>query len=607
MGINKMNKKGVVLIISILVMTIVLVLTGVYFSSLLTEKKAADTEEFVLQALGLAEAGANHALSELRERIRTDLKNRLETVSLASVIQDYVTANNSLGFLSAYAYANGDTPFTVLDSEARLTVTTLPGLNTAIQGTYTAIIIVKANGNPTNPANEVFTFPYKYTIEAAGQITRPNITRNLKLLQGNFVVTVRRDTFAKFALFTSHHKMPAGTTVWFTANTNFTGPLHTNERFSFANNPSGHFTEEVTQHLTTARFYNNGSTKLLDADRNPVGCCPQCIQCTAWPGCCEGADCTTCCVENSACSNKPSCVTCKDYPVFDTSFQRSYDLINLPSTVTQNDLRNQALGGAGEPGANGIYIPNDGTNVTGGIYIRGNQGSPADDSTINMAVGTNGPVYTISRSGSPTTTVTVDYLANEGIGSTTVNGLTYRGIPDGVSNEGIIIYVNDDISSLSGTVEENTAATVSSERDIVITNHILYEEYNPSPLSAEGYDNVLGILSWGGNVRIGTTAPNDINIHGIVMAPHGVFSVDNYNVGSPRGTATLLGGLISEYYGPFGTFSGSNPVSGYGRNFVYDPRVLGGIVPPYFPYMANFTSTDDNGLDRKLVWEDEGV
>ncbi|MEK7225956.1 MAG: DUF4900 domain-containing protein, partial [Bacteroidota bacterium] len=229
-------------------MTIVLVLTGVYFSSLLTEKKAADTEEFVLQALGLAEAGVNHAHSELRERIRADLKNRVETVSQSSVIQNYVTANNSLGFLRDYAYANGDTPFTVSGTEARLTVTTLPGLNTAIQGTYTAVIIVKANGNPTNPANEVFSFPYKYTIEAAGQITTPNITRNLKLLQCNFAVTVRRDTFAKFALFTSHHKMPAGTTVWFTANTNFTGPVHTNERFSFANNLSAHFTADVTQH-----------------------------------------------------------------------------------------------------------------------------------------------------------------------------------------------------------------------------------------------------------------------------------------------------------------------------------------------------------------------
>jgi hypothetical protein len=386
------------------------------------------------------------------------------------------------------------------------------------------------------------------------------------LLQGNFVVTVRRDTFAKFALFTSHHKMPAGTTVWFTANTNFTGPVHTNERFSFANNPSGHFTDEVTQHLSTARFYNNGRPLLLDADYNGT----------------------------------------KDVPVFDTSFQRSYDLIELPSTVTQNNLKNQALGARGEPGANGIYIPNDGTNVTGGIYIRGNQGSHADDPTINMAVGTNGPVYTISRSGSPTTTVTVDYLANGGIGSTTVNGLTYRGIPDGIGNEGIIIYVNDDIGSLSGTVQKDTNVTVSSERDIVISNHILYEGYNPSPLSAQGYDNILGILSWGGNVRIGTTAPNNVNIHGIVMAPHGVFSVDNYNVGSPRGTATLLGGLISEYYGPFGTFSGSNPVSGYGRNFVYDRRVLEGIVPPYFPYMANFTS-NDTGLDTRLVWEDEGA
>ena len=563
-----MHNRGIVLIISLMVVAILLVLIGAHFSSLLTEKKASDAEKLVLQALTLAETGANHSQAELRERIRTDLKNRVATVRLSATFRAYVTTNNSLGFLRDYAFAAGDSQFTIMGDEARLAVPNL-NLNTGIQGNYGANIIVKANGNPTNPTGDVFVFPFKYSMESLGQITSttPNIIRNTRLLQGVFTVTVRRDTFAKFALFTSHHRMPSGTTVWFTANTNFTGPVHTNERFSFANNPSAHFTEEVTQHESKARFYNSGLPVLLNADANPP----------------------------------------KDVPIFDRGFQRSQDIINLETSVSQAELKMQALGGTAEPGANGIYVPNDGTNVTGGIYVRGNQGNHSDDSTIALDKDiNNNPVYTITQ-GATTKEITVDYTNNQTKVKTGATTNTYNGIPDGIGNEGVLIYVNDDIKGLSGTVAKTSQLTVSSERDIIITNHVQYQEYNPAPLSAEDYHNLLGILSWGGNVRVGTTAPNNINIHGVVMAPHGAFTVDNYNIGAPRGTASLLGGAITDFYGAFGTFSGQNPVSGYGRNFVYDARMLQGMAPPYFPYMTIFTSFDDNGLDNKLVWQDEGA
>lgn len=539
-------------------------ITGAYFSSLLSEKRSADSEEFILQALELADAGANHAQSELRERIRTDFKARIAAISSAATIRNYVTNNDPLGFLRNYAYAAGDNQFVVSGNEARLTISTLD-LTTGVQGSYTATIVIESAGNPSNPSGETFIFPYKYSIESQGQITKvsPNIVKNIELLQGSFSLTVRRDTFAKYALFTSHHRTPSGTTVWFTEKTNFSGPVSSNDRLSFANNPSAHFTEEVTQHETKARFYNNGWTVLMAADHNSA----------------------------------------IDVPIFDAGFQRGYNLINLPSSVTQTDLKRQAVGGPGEPGGNGIYVPNDGTNVTGGIYIRGNQGQSADNAVVTLSGDSNGPIYTITQ-GATTKTVTVDYTLNQTRVQTGAATEIYQGIPDGIDNEGVIIYANDDIKSLSGTVQKDSSATVSGERDIIITNHIQYEQYTPSPLSAEGYTNLLGILSWGGDVRIGTTAPNNLNIHGVVMAPHGIFTVDNYSVGSPRGTATLLGGAITDFYGAFGTFSGATQISGYGRNFVYDARMLEGMAPPYFPYLANFTSSDNGGLDNRLVWKD---
>jgi len=559
--IKMTNKRGVVLVISLIVMTVILVLTGVYFLSLMTDKRSADSEGFTLQALGLAEAGANQGVSELRKRIRIDLLNNISVVTQGSLIRAYVTNNDSLGLLRDYAYGAGQPRFVVSSGQATVAVLAL-NLNTAVSGNYNATIIVTANGNPSNPSGEIYLFPYKYTIDSTGTITRPtpNIQKRTRLLQGVFTVTVRRDTFAKYALFTSHHSMPSGTTVWFTANTNFTGPVSTNTRFSFANNPSGHFTEEVSQHETKARFYNAGSAILLNANSNPP----------------------------------------RDVPIFDYGFTRGADIINLESSISQADLKQEALGTLSNPGPNGIYVPNNGTSLTGGVYIVGN-------SSVSMGVDVNNnPVYTITQ-GSTTKTITVDYANNQTKIQTGSVTETYQGIPDGVSNQGTLIYAKDNINSFSGTVQSASALTVSSERDIVITNHVQYQDYTSSPLSAIGYNNLLGILSWGGDVRIGTAAPNNINIHGVVMAPHGVFTVDNYNSGSARGTATLLGGAITDFYGPFGTFSGTTPVSGYGRNFVYDARMLQGMAPPYFPYMSNFTSFDNGGLDNKLVWQDKGV
>ncbi len=585
-----LNKKGIVLIISMLVMTVVLILTGVYFSSLLTEYRSVDTEKSYLQALGVAEAQVNYGLCELRQRIQGDhdtpgnplgLKGRIKDNQPIFNFANY--SNNPLRLLQDYAYAYNESTFQISGVQATLSLTPYDLGSTifAIEYINPTITVSSAQLPYSRPDSEYYEFYYNYSIESKG----PQDTRGERVLTldrqkiiasktikifGSFQVTIFRTTFAKFALFTNHHRTPGGTTVWFTANTNFTGPVHSNERFSFANNPSATFTEEVAQHLTTARFYNNGWPILLNADSNPP----------------------------------------RDVPTFQAGFTRGAPLINLPSSVTQQDLLNQSTGNR-SPGAfttNGIYLPNEGGVLDGGIYIRGNS------SNLTMGVDVqNRPVYTITQE-TNTKQISIDYTNNQTI-VTNVSGSggtpagTYNGIPDGVGNEGVIIYDNGSISNFSGTVQSNTKLTVSSDKDIVINNHIKYQSYNAGPPpDALGYNNLLGILSWNGDVRIGTGAPNDLNIHGIVMATgrDHIFTVDNYNVGSPRGTVTLLGGVITDFYGPFGTFSGTQQISGYGRNFVYDARMLQGQTPPYFPYLSGL-DTSDTGLSDKPKWQDKGV
>ena len=564
------NNRAVLLLIVILIMTVISVLTGVYLTSLVTEKRSVDDERFVDQAVDLAESGANHAVSEIRFRLinATPINVRLKT--RASDFNSYVTGNDSLGFLRDFCYGSGETQFAStpgVSGEMSVNVTALSLIGN-VEGNYTnATIRVRADGAPKGDlVNEQFWFNYTYSVESNGKITRyaTPIQKQVVYSPKPISVFVHRDNFAKYALFTVHHKTEDNTAVWFTNNTNFAGPVHTNERFCFANNPSAHFTENATQHNQTTYFYNNSNSVLLDNDHNGV----------------------------------------KDVPTFDMGFKRGDDEIIMNASITQSQMKSQALGTMADSG-NGIFVANNGSACTGGIYIRGSSSQSSDDAYINMTVdGSSHQVYTVNQGGN-NTTITINYPSNQ---TTVVNSTgthVYTGVPDGTSHEGVIVYVNDTVKSFFGTVSNEVNATVAAEKDLVLTGNVTYSNYTASPLSAEGANNLLGIISWGGDIRIGSGAPNNVTVHGIIMAPQGVFTVDNYDSGHDRGTATLLGGVISNYYGAFGTFGGNGGNTGYGRNFLYDGRMLDGTAPPYFPYMSYFTADvkPTDVLLQKMTWQ----
>jgi hypothetical protein len=326
--------------------------------------------------------------------------------------------------------------------------------------------------------------------------------------------------------------------------------VHTNGQFNFALNPGASFTGKVTSVSGTARFYNNGSSVQLDADRNDT----------------------------------------RDVPTFAEGFDRGVANIPMPSTTTANRQREAALGlavGASTAGFGaGVHVGASGGAMTGGIYVNGN-------ASVAMSATANGPTYTIVQGGT-TTTIAVNTASNRttvrvGSGSPT----NYDGAPNGM------LFVDGQVTSLSGTVERNTQVTVAATGDVKITDNITYENYTAgSSPSAEGTANLMGIMSWNGNVGITGAAPNNINVHATVMVPNGEFRVENHDSGSPRGTATILGGVIENTYGAFGTFSGESPQTGYGRNFVYDTRMGRGIAPPFFPTLGSVTSVLAGVNDR---------
>jgi len=68
-----MDKKGIILVISLAIMAILLILTGSFFFTLISESTFVNTEKYTVQGLGLAEAGANHARSALNSLLTQDL------------------------------------------------------------------------------------------------------------------------------------------------------------------------------------------------------------------------------------------------------------------------------------------------------------------------------------------------------------------------------------------------------------------------------------------------------------------------------------------------------------------------------------------------------
>lgn len=562
------NEKGMALVIVLMVIMVFAILGSAFVARTVNEKNTAEREKLLNQAYYVGEAGADAGLAKLDELINTDLLNTVNTANpnvLGTKAENYASVGNGLGFLIEYVKVGG-TPQLTLDGTSAIYSSSTISFGA---GTYRYDIILTQKANPITIATDIWDFPYFYQIQATSTVQ--STTRKVRL-NGDLTVRVQRDNFAKYALFTDHHGLPLGDTVWFTSKTDFAGPLHTNERYSFAFNPSGTFGGHVTQHHNSARFYNNGFPFLADADVNGI----------------------------------------KDVPVFDSGFERGVAEIVLASSVVKKDLSDQATGNQSLP-ATGIYVPYVGSNLVGGIYVKGNA-----EITLGVDASDNAK-YTI-RVGGTTKTITVDRVANQTTVVSTPGGTaTYNGIPDGIDNLGTIIYVNGNVNKLGGTVQKDTEVTVSSEFEINITDNIKYQNYTPAvgtpgtvgyiPPHADGEKNLLGLVAWGGNVNIATTAPNDIEMHGIVMARNGIFQVSDYNntVRGTRGVATLLGGVITQFYGAFGLFNTGTgaPISGYGRNFIYDQRTLLGKAPPYFPSMKTFIAFT-NDLTDKVSYQEGG-
>jgi hypothetical protein len=274
----------------------------------------------------------------------------------------------------------------------------------------------------------------------------------------------------------------------------------------------------------------------------------------------------------------------------------SVDDILMPSSTDAQ--RNAAWGAtSGFPSSSGVYVPNAGSQMTGGVYIQG-------DSTVQFSVesGTGNQKIAVVQ-GAKTTTITVNLSFNQ---TTVADGTpgsphTYTGVPNGA------IYSTGNITSLQGTLADNyqngsailkpnawTVATdVVNHKNITITNNLKYNTQPDSTKPATDTSNLkaatLGLVAE--NIVVGSACPSDMTINGVAMggyenSTNGSFYNATWNT-TLKGHLHVLGGVIQKKRGPVGQLSGSTLISGYSKDYRYDPR-LATSPPPFYPTTGQY-------------------
>mgnify|MGYP000223268390 CR=1 FL=1 len=454
-------------------------------------------------------------------------------------------------------------------------------------------------------AEQRYALPY--VVVAVGEVD--GFRRSI-VSYGEYQFLVGRASFARYALFSGNQQTRGGAQIWFTSDTLFDGPVHSNEHFNFYRQPW--FGGEVT----SAGCFEAG----VD------GCAP-----VPGPDREAGAFFFPY-FQSVATMADPTAPAFYSYwyglqrPELTEGVDWEASFVPLPENAQQQQAEAEASGLAimGDVEGMTLYAGSaDGTPVDAGAthqYVEVELASPTRVCTENGCSTLQGEVRWRATDDDElqreVCTPNGCYWSSEGA----FNGVLYAdGDVERATGPGRTPPKSDDASDAPPAVAAFSTLTLAARDDVRITGDLRYEDppcseaasRNPdgsvTPSTCENLDatNLLGIYSQRGDVRIGNenadptwNAPENLEVHGTLMSAEGSVRVERFRDGPPRGTVTLLGGIIGEYYGAFGTYwAGSGAMrSGFSRTFVYDPRLEAGLAPPYFP-----TTTED-GVRSILVF-----
>jgi hypothetical protein len=426
---------------------------------------------------------------------------------------------------------------------------------------------------------------YKASIQSAGTFSyiiisegqRPWSNTSGKISK-NIESKVILENFAMYAYFTNNEYLPAefggggNTKIWFYGDDHIRGPVHSNNRLHIAGEPT--FDGTVS---SAWEHEGDVSWEAYDAQTDP--------NFNGSPGFKGGVD---------------------EIPL--------PEYRNISDPTDANSLQRIAAGSFDLSKPNGAYVPTDGSNVTDGIWVKG------DVNTLSLGLDSqNNSKITIEQTGKTTRITKVETPVTYG-GTTYPSGTTlveingvlnyYNGYTNGVlyvdGKIGTSAYGSQGLKSTAGDGGLKGKLTIASDSTIAIGNNLLYNTRVNDPncfdVTAGTFPDIpdsLGLVSEG-KIMIKNNAPSDIEINAIIMALGDSFYYEGWEH-NMQGDLTFHGSLIQEQRGPVGTFNSWGKASGYTKQYYFDTRMsrdnpdLGQDLPPYFPTTGKYI---------KLYWKE---
>jgi len=640
------SREGIALITALAILIVVGGISALMFARTVTEVQHSGDDTGIVQSLLLARGAANLAGAVLQGPVRIDLDAIVTAASSTTSRWSFGTGSSTsvepTPTSVSQALSSGSSSVASLLQNAiddRLCDATIPGLSdggevelriyvtaTSSCGALptgavlpTGRFISGAPRDGSGSANDQ-TYALPFVIVARGAVgpySRTIVT------SGEYQFTVGRGSFAQYALFTNVHTTETGQDIWFTQNTLFDGPVHTNQRFRFYRNPwfGGRTTSAgcVNPGATScsgstnagAFFYGEGfrtvgqmsPNSFEPSYSNGFGVhAPNLAGGVGW-----NADFVPL-PANSQDQQQAAQSSGIAYPrTFGDSWQRNNnDLELLELSATDAD---------GDP------VPADGSEDAAYQQVR------ACYLVRNNGTGPTRTRCDVYRYGSDLLVERRSFIYD------TATGVPAPGATPIAQNAGWVaegafngvVHVNGEVERLRGPARTPTSSsdpddappaiasfaqiTIAAENGARITGDLKYEDVpcqgtprreSDGSITTANCDNldavnILGVYSQSGDVLIGhnntgtngatLNAPDNVTIHGVLMTSTGIVGVERFNTGSPRGEVSLIGGVIEYHYGAFGTFDASsgNMSTGYSRAFAFDQRTAFGLAPPYFP------------------------
>ena len=448
-----------------------------------------------------------------------------------------------------------------------------------------------------------YQYTYTYTLTSQGQAQgteQSTITDagtliiNATLIPGAGVNT----SFAAWGMFIDQYAVCSGS---YLVPGLISGPVFTNGGWTFGTTGAYTFTDTVGSNSTTAGFQFSSKCDNI-ANSND--------SCTS--GSCKGQSIKPTYQSGGQLNLGQAKVP---LPVNDYSQERAVldGLGTNTNAVTKSDLNGAVKDINGNPyplagASSGVFVPysvsGSGISTTrtftgGGFYVEGN-------ASVTLSVnGSNQQIFTIKQ-GSTTTTITVDLVASTTTVSSGATNITIKGVPDqldpttgAVDREAAMVYVDGNITSLSGThdshgnslpsIEDGSAVTITAADNITVTGDLLYktepvtQTQNQLPntpvdtlIPGNDHGQVFGLFTATGNIYLANAqSSGNLEIDASMAEISQGGSGSLINNGNAINTLTIVGGRIQNQISNINTTT---------RNVYFDRRFASNnFSPPWFP------------------------